>query len=163
MESISIKTNEYPVRDVLPLFLVDKTAKENIIFATESYDDRGELYGAKLPITQGLISRDGGCVIQPRVLKDREEQLFRTRKRAEVFTPSLVCCLMNDHLDEDWFGRKDVFGILEGQHGSLQLKRSNFRRAESGRHTSIQGGWRSPAEKAKPERLFIPPLVNIVF
>ncbi len=115
MTSVKIDPKAYPIADVLPLLLLDRTSKENVIFATDSYEDRGELFGAKLPITPGLITRDGACIIQPRVLKDREEQQQRTRKRAEVFTPSWVCCLMIDRLDEDWFGRDGVFGNLDGQ------------------------------------------------
>lgn len=42
MASIEIITNAWPVRDVLPLLLFGRSAKKNIIFATESYADRGE-------------------------------------------------------------------------------------------------------------------------
>ena len=102
-----------PLRGVLPLLLSDKTTKKNIIFATESYLELGEMFGAKLEITPSLLVRGGSCIIQPRVLKDREQQQLRTKKRAEVFTPSWVCCMMIDHLDEEWFGEKHVFGRLE--------------------------------------------------
>ena len=115
MASIEIKTNARPVRDVLPLLLTDRSAKKNIIFATDSYADCGEGYGAKNQITEQALSAAGGCVIQPRVLKDSDEQLLRTRKKAEVFTPAWVCCLMNNYADEEWFGRPDVFGKLDGQ------------------------------------------------
>lgn len=115
MASIEIIANAWPVRDVLPLLLTDRSAKKNIIFATESYADRGVDYGAKNQITEQVLSYAGRCIIQPRVLKDAEEQLLRTRKKAEVFTPAWVCCLMNNHADEEWFGRSDVFGRLNGQ------------------------------------------------
>ena len=113
MASIEIITNAWPVRDVLPLLLTDRSAKKNIIFATESYADRGVDYGAKNQITEQVLSFAGCCIIQPRVLKDTEEQLLRTRKKAEVFTPAWVCCLMNNYSDEEWFGRSDVFGQLK--------------------------------------------------
>ena len=115
MASIEIITNAWPVRDVLPLLLFDRSAKKNIIFATDSYADRGEGYGAKIQITEQVLNIDGGCIIQPRVLKDSDKQLLRTRSKAEVFTPAWVCCLMNNHIDEVWFGRPDVFGTLNGQ------------------------------------------------
>lgn len=115
MASIEIIANAWPVRDVLPLLLTDRSAKKNIIFATDSYADRGEGYGAKNQITEQVLSYAGRCIIQPRVLKDAEEQLLRTRKKAEVFTPAWVCCLMNNHADEEWFGRSDVFGQLKDQ------------------------------------------------
>ena len=60
-----------PLRGVLPLLLSDKTTKKNIIFATESYLELGEMFGAKLEITPSLLVRGGSCIIQPRVLKDR--------------------------------------------------------------------------------------------
>ena len=115
MASIEIVTNAWPVRDVLPLLLTDRSAKKNIIFATDSYAERGEDYGAKRQITEQALNTAGGCIIQPRVLKDADEQLLRTRKKAEVFTPAWVCCLMIDQADEDWFGRPNVFGQLNGQ------------------------------------------------
>jgi len=115
MASIEIITNAWPVRDVLPLLLTDRSAKKNIIFATDSYADRGEGYGAKNQITEQALNVAGRCIIQPRVLKNSDEQLLRTRKKAEVFTPAWVCCLMNNHIDEEWFGRPDVFGKLTGQ------------------------------------------------
>lgn len=115
MASIAINTKAWPVQDVLPILLLDRTTKKNIIFATESYADRGSDYGAKNQITEHLLSTNDGCIIQPRVLKDSDEQLLRTRRKAEVFTPAWVCCMMINHLDEDWFGRQDVFGVLDGQ------------------------------------------------
>lgn len=115
MASIEIITHAWPVRDVLPLLLTDRSAKKNIIFATDSYADRGEGYGAKNQITEQVLSYAGRCIIQPRVLKDAEEQLLRTRKKAEVFTPAWVCCLMNNYADTEWFGRSDVFGQLNDQ------------------------------------------------
>ena len=115
MASIEIKTNEWPVKDVLSLLLTDRSTKKNIIFATDSYEDLGSDYGAKNQITEQLLTVDGRCLIQPRVLKSTDEQLLRTRKKAEVFTPSWVCCLMNNHIDEAWFDRPDVFGRLEEQ------------------------------------------------
>ena len=84
MASIEIITNAWPVRDVLSLLLFDRSAKKNIIFATESYADRGDGYGAKNQITEQVLNIDGGCIIQPRVLKDSDEQLLRTRRKAEV-------------------------------------------------------------------------------
>ena len=36
-----INLKEFPVRNVLPLLLKDKTTKNNIIFATDAYSDYG--------------------------------------------------------------------------------------------------------------------------
>lgn len=115
MASIEVNTNAWPIRDVLPTLLLDRTTKTNIIFATESYADMGSEYGAKKHIEAHLLTSGDRCFIQPRVMKGAEEQVLRTRKKAEVFTPAWVCCLMINALDEDWFGRPDVFGQLNGQ------------------------------------------------
>ncbi len=109
MASIEMNLNAYPVKYVLPLLLIDHTTKKNIIFATDSYADQGEEYSAKNHITEEALKV---LDIQPRVLKNAEEQVLRTRKKAEVFTPAWVCCLMNNFADEVWFGRPEVFGLL---------------------------------------------------
>ena len=109
MASIEMNLNAWPVKDVLPTLLIDRTTKKNIIFATDSYAEQGAEYGAKNHITEEALKV---LDIQPRVLKNAEEQVLRTRKKAEVFTPSWVCCLMNNQADEVWFKRSDVFGQL---------------------------------------------------
>lgn len=109
MASIEMNLNAWPVKDVLHTLLIDRTTKKNIIFATDSYAEQGQEYGAKNHITEEALKV---LDIQPRVLKNAEEQVLRTRKKAEVFTPSWVCCLMNNHADEVWFKRSDVFGQL---------------------------------------------------
>ncbi|WP_347070365.1 hypothetical protein [Faecalibacterium taiwanense] len=43
--------------------------------------------------------------------KALEHQTNRTRDKAEVFTPSWICNAQNNLVDEQWFGRKDVFNI----------------------------------------------------
>lgn len=115
MASITINPQEWPVCDVLPILLFDRTKRENIIFATDSYEAKGTQYGPKCQITEDLLTQDDVCFIQPRVLKAREEQALRTRKKAEVFTPAWVCCFMNDYCDEVWFERNNVFFSLEGE------------------------------------------------
>ncbi len=49
--------------------------------------------------------------IRPRITKSYEKQNNRTREKAEVFTPSWVCNEQNNLIDEQWFGKKDVFNI----------------------------------------------------
>ena len=116
MASIKINPKEEPLRSVLPILLADRTSGKNIIFATESYRAKGDNYSAKSPITEDmLLLPSGDCFIQPRVLKERGEQTTRTRARGEVFTPAWICCLMNNHCDEVWFGKPDLFNTMEGQ------------------------------------------------
>lgn len=109
MASIEMNLNVWPVKDVLPTLLLDRTTKKNIIFATDSYAGQGQEYGAKNHITEEALKV---LDIKPRVLKNAEEQVLRTRKKAEVFTPSWVCCMMINHCDADWFGRDNVFNTL---------------------------------------------------
>lgn len=108
MENL-IKLDAYPVKDVLKQLLKDKTTKKNIIFATDAYSSINNTINAKSQITVGLLLGFDACVIQPRVQKSQEEQAERTRKKAEVFTPSWICNKMNNHCDEEWFGRPNVF------------------------------------------------------
>ena len=101
------------VQSSLPVLLSDKTTRGNIIFATDSYAALGLQYQPKNEIALDLLpSMD----LKPRILKSQEEQNIRTRTKAEVFTPAWLCCKMNNHCDEEWFGRADVFNRLEGEH-----------------------------------------------
>ena len=102
MSLISVTTN--PVRTALKILLQDKTTKKNIIFATDAYDSMG--YSATSEI---LPERIVNMELLPRVEKELIHQQARTRAKAEVFTPSWVCNKMNNHCDEEWFGRPDVF------------------------------------------------------
>ena len=107
-ELISLKS--YPIENTLTILLQDKTTKKNIIWATNSYKEQfGTEYDAKKGITKGALIGIDPIELQPRVLKNLEEQKLRTRGKAEVFTPAWICNKMNNYCDEDWFGRKDVF------------------------------------------------------
>ena len=104
-----INLNEYPVVNVLDQLLKDKTTKKNIIFATNNYVDIDPRIDEKTQITRMILFKMGFDKIKTRVNKTEEDQLKRTRKKAEVFTPSWICNKMNNHCDEEWFGRKNVF------------------------------------------------------
>ena len=110
-----IDFNSYPVSNVLSLLLKDKTTGENIIFATNSYSLNGTQLKESDQITRTLLKNGLSELIQPRVSKSAQEQDERTKKRGEVFTPSWVCNKMNNHCDEEWFGRKNVFNTESGQ------------------------------------------------
>ncbi len=102
-----IDINNHPVKDVLGALLKDKTTKKNIIFATDAYAEFD--VDARTQITEQILIGFGALAIQPRVLKSMEEQSERTKKKAEVFTPSWICNKMNNHCDAEWFGREGVF------------------------------------------------------
>ena len=109
--NIDISENELlrQSEDLLAELLKDHTTQRNIFWATDDYAYLGEAYSYHAPITIPCITGDNGLIIQPRVLKTREEQTNRTKDKAEVFTPSWVCNAQNNLIDEVWFGRKDVF------------------------------------------------------
>ena len=108
-----IDLDAYPVRISLKILLQDKTTKKNIIWATDAYKDSVGAKDTDQIEMSHLIGMDP-ILLQPRISKAVEEQQERTRKKAEVFTPVWICNQMNNHLDEEWFGRKDVFNI-EGE------------------------------------------------
>ena len=104
----------YPVKNVLSRLLQDKTTRKNIIFATDAYTEKGRGFSAKDPITVFKLLGEAGVPIKPRVEKTYEQQIARTREKAEVFTPSWIVNKMNNHCDEEWFGRSDVFNKEDG-------------------------------------------------
>ncbi len=111
--NIDIKENEILKidADLLEILLKDKTTGKNILWATDNYRKYGEKYNADQQIKIDLITGDNGSIIRPRVAKSKAEQQQRIRQKAEVFTPSWVCNLQNNLVDEVWFGRKDVFNV----------------------------------------------------
>lgn len=115
--------------------LKDHTTQKNIYWATDSYESLGEDYSFFSPITldkmTSYISSEGKVIkreefaqikevnpteaasfkelIRPRAVKSREEQIKRSKDKAEVFTPAWICNAQNNLLDEAWFGRSNVF------------------------------------------------------
>lgn len=124
IEEHKVDISETWLREAFPdafrKLLIDHTTKRNIIWATDSYEHRGDGYRFTDEILPDLITGINGDVIQPRALKAREEQLRRVKDKAEVFTPSWICNAQNNLIDEAWFGRPNVFNeeiILEdGTH-----------------------------------------------
>ena len=106
-----IDLNAYPVSNLLKLLLKDKTTKQNIIFATSAYSTDGNPIKETDQMTETILRGFNSCEIQPRVLKSQEQQQERTKAKAEVFTPSWICNKMNNHCDEEWFGRSGIFNI----------------------------------------------------
>ena len=106
---------QYP--GVLEKLLLDHTTRKRIFWATDSYKDMGEGYQFNDEISVEHITGANGQIIQPRALKDSKEQTQRTKDKAEVFTPSWVCNAQNNLIDEQWFGRKDVFNVEVEENG----------------------------------------------
>lgn len=100
----------YPT-SILETLLCDRTTGRNIIWADNEYEKLGEGYMGDDEITVDKITGLNSGVIKPRVAKESERQSQRTKSRAEVFTPSWLCNQMNNDIDEQWFGRRDVFNV----------------------------------------------------
>jgi hypothetical protein len=116
-----VQLKSYPVDRVLKWLLQDKSTKKNIIFATDVYGT-----DVKEQITTKVILGIDPYEIQPRVCKSLEDQSDRTRKKAEVFTPSWICNKMNNHCDEEWFGRKNVFNTEVEQDWAFSTEPIDF-------------------------------------
>lgn len=96
-KNIDIREDYLAKRDnLLELLLQNKTTSKNILWATDSYLSKGELFVQHTQITTDLITGVYGSLIQPRAVKSKEEQLYRTREKAEVFTPLSVVKKMNN-------------------------------------------------------------------
>lgn len=83
------------IKPMLSLLLKDKTTGENIIWATDTYS----VFEEKDHMSEKDILLHSE-VIRPRVEKSLDEQAARTKKKAEVFTPTWVCNRMNDNIDK---------------------------------------------------------------
>ncbi len=97
---------------LLAILLRDETTGQNIRWGTSDYEYLGTEFAAKEEIRPELITGEYAEVIKPRILKEKETQLERTRGHAEVFTPSWVCNRQNNLVDEEWFGRENVFNTI---------------------------------------------------
>ena len=94
---------KYP--KILELLVCDKTTNKNIIWATDSYNDINLFFNDH--ISSKIIGENN--IIVPRSKKEKNEQSKRSKDNAEVFTPSWMCNVQNNLIDEVWFGKRDVF------------------------------------------------------
>lgn len=94
-ESVLRRTN-----GLLDLLLKDHTTGKNILWATDSYQNRGKEFAPKKQIKPELVTRIYSKLIQPRASKSLVEQRQRTKEKAEVFTPKKIIKKINDAIDE---------------------------------------------------------------
>lgn len=97
--------------ELLAILLKDRSSKQNIIWATDNYAQRGFGYQSCDQITIMAITGHKGSVVKPRTEKSKKEQTERIREKAEVFTPSWICNKQNNLVDNAWFGSNNVFNI----------------------------------------------------
>ena len=117
--------------DVLETLLVDRTTRNNIIWADREYANLGAGYEPYDEITPTKIS--DRRVIEPRVVKSIDQQAWRTKEKAEVFTPSWLCKQMVDCLDDAFFG-SEPSGFVEGAETGLTEMRM--------RSLAVDGRWK---------------------
>lgn len=99
-QNIDIREDYLLKKDnLLEILLQDKTTGATILWATDSYEFKGEKFVPLAPITSDLVTGKNGKLIQPRAVKSKEEQLLRTRDKAEVFTPLSIVKQMNEACD----------------------------------------------------------------
>ncbi len=115
--SIDIREDYLLKKDnLLEILLQDKTTVATILWATDSYESKGAKFAPHAPITSDLVTGKNGNLIQPRAVKSKEEQLLRTRDKAEVFTPLSIVKQMNEACDtkrvtkNNW---QDYVGLLK--------------------------------------------------
>ena len=114
---------------VLSILLKDRTANRNILFATDAYAEKpgcGPQDSMKVEHFRGA----NALSIRPRAAKSALEQRERTRQMAEVFTPTWLCNVMNNVLDEVWFGQPEVFTVIEGAQTWSATEQVSFEPAE---------------------------------
>jgi hypothetical protein len=99
-QTIDIREDYLLEKDkLLEILLQDKTTGATILWATDSYECKGEKFAPLATITTDLITGKYGSLIQPRAIKSKEEQLLRTRDKAEVYTPLSIVKQMNEACD----------------------------------------------------------------
>jgi hypothetical protein len=102
--------------DLISILLKDNSSKKNIIWAIDDYKYLGEDFQAHQQIKIEHTTGENEHLIKSRVLKTKTLQKSRSKEKAEVFTPSWVCNAQNNLVDNEWFGKKNVFNI-EGDNG----------------------------------------------
>ena len=137
-KSIDIKENDLLKIDpeLLAILLKDKTTGNNIIWATDNYAKYGEAYFFDKEITIELITSRHGGIIKPRIEKSKTEQQQRVRQKAEVFTPSWICNMQNNKVDEEWFGRKvlDIYATSIDYNPSADSSVAFFKQVQNKMH-----------------------------
>ena len=93
---------------ILEILLLDRSTStpnipKNIIWANDNYRNYdATTYAPTAQILPELITGERGSLIRPRALKATALQKERTRKQAEVFTPTWVVKKQNDAADENY-------------------------------------------------------------
>lgn len=132
-ELIDVKENSLVNidKELLRILLKDRTTNKNIIWATDTYQDRGKKYLPNSNITINAITGLNGQVIRPRIKKGKKERVIRSKNKAEVFTPSWVCNEQNNIIDDSWFGHANVFNIPKEKGWEVNHQKITFPEGKS--------------------------------
>lgn len=128
IQGIDIKEDllkdNYP--KLLQILLKDHSSNKNIVWATNDYERRGKGYEKNSRIVSKLITGNNGDIIKPRIKKTDNQQITRSKDSGEVFTPSWVCNNQNNIIDEQWFGRKNIFNKEMGESWETNSNKIRF-------------------------------------
>ena len=125
---VDVKENKILEMDalLLSILLKDNSSGKNLIWATDGYAQKGFGYGGNDHIDIYAITGANGNLIKPRTEKTKQEQLSRVRDKAEVFTPSWICNKQNNLVDNDWFGRENVFNTETEKSWTTNIEKVIF-------------------------------------
>ena len=107
-----IYLNKPEILSVLDILLKDKATGENIKWATDTYGEY-KIYPHREMVKTDLLRLK--TIITPRVNKPKKVQEKRTKKHAEVFTPTWLCNMMNNFIDDDSLRHR----VYPGHHQGL--------------------------------------------
>lgn len=88
--------------DIVNILLKDRTTNKNIIWATSNYEKLGLNLSKDSEIDNRWITNGISELVQPRVKKDSKVRLKRTKRKAEVFTPTEFVREQNNLIDRNF-------------------------------------------------------------
>lgn len=116
--------------ELLKIFLKDNTTKKNLIWSTNEYKFLGVGYDANSYIEIDKIKKYDLDIIKPRNEKTEEVKLNRSRDKAEVFTPSWICNMQNNLIDNNWFNSENMFNTESEKSWETNYQKIEFPRKE---------------------------------
>ena len=95
--------------DLAKELLIDKTTKKGIIWATDMYAKYGKGFAFSDSISTDIYVLNRNLFLKARSKKSKMDKMLRSKNNAEVFTPSWICNVQNNLVDNSWFGYSNVF------------------------------------------------------
>lgn len=122
-------TKKYP--SALKKLLIDHTTKTNIVWKNRNNLDsyKGVYMQTEIKFAD-LISTDREEIVNGNG-KSNTEKLLRKKVSSEVFTPSWICNIQNNAVDDLWFGYKNVFNTPEDRSWGKNRKLFTFPKSKS--------------------------------